>query len=64
MHLRPPSFDHGFVSFLWAFGLGLIIWLGSVALGVHVGRAAIVAFVAGAAIFLYVRLYGEEDLRS
>ena len=30
MHLRPPSFDHGFVSGLWAIGLGLFILLGSI----------------------------------
>ena len=63
MHLRPPSFDHGVVSFLWAFGLALFIWLGAISIGVHAGTAFIVALVAGGGIFLYVRLYGEEELR-
>ena len=64
MHLRPPSFDHGFVSFLWALGLGLFIWIGSASIGVSLGTGFIVGLVAGGAIFLYVRLYGEEDLRN
>ncbi len=64
MHLRPPSIDHGVVSFLWAFGLALFIWLGAIAIGVNAGTAFVVALVAGGAIFLYVRLYGEEELRS
>ena len=64
MHLRPPSFDHGVVSFLWAFGLALLIWLGSLSLGLDAGTGFIVAVIAGGAIFLYVRLYGEEDLRG
>ncbi len=63
MHLRPPSFDHGVISFLWAFGLGLFILLGSIAIGVDAATAFIVAAVAAGAIFLYVRIYGEEQLR-
>ena len=31
MHLRMPSFDRGLTSFLWAFGLGLYVWLGMLA---------------------------------
>jgi hypothetical protein len=63
MHLRPPSFDHGTVSGLWGIGLGLLILLGSLALGVDAGTAFIIAGLAAAAIFIYVRLYGEEELR-
>ena len=62
--LRPPSFDHGVVSFLWAVGLGLFILFGSIAVGLSAGVAVIVAGLAAAAIFFYVRLYGEEDLRG
>jgi hypothetical protein len=50
-HLRPPSIDHGIISFIWALVLGVLLW------------AFIVAALAGCAIFLYVRLYGEEEPR-
>jgi hypothetical protein len=64
VQLRPPSFDHGFVSALWAIGLGLFILLGSMAVGLDKGTAFIIAPLAAAAIYLYVRVYGEEDLRA
>lgn len=60
MHLRPPSIDHGVVSFLWAFGLGLFIWLGLLAIGVTGATAFIFGALSAGAIFIYVRLYGEE----
>ena len=63
MHLRPPSFDHGVISFAWGFGLGLFIWLGLLAIGVQLATAVIVAAVSGGAIFLFVRLFGEEEPR-
>jgi hypothetical protein len=63
MHLRPPSFDHGTVSAVWAIGLGLLILFGSLAFGLDVGTAFIVSALAAGAIFVYVRLYGEEELR-
>ena len=62
-HLRPPSVDHGVVSALWAIGLGLFLLLGMIAVGVSSATAFIVAPLAAAAIFLYIRIYGEEDLR-
>ena len=64
MHLRPPALDHGLVSALWAIGLGLFILVGSIAVGVDKGTAFIVAPLAAAAIYLFVRIYGEEDLRA
>ena len=63
MHLRPPSIDHGVISFVWAFGLGLYLWLGMLAIGVSGATAFVLAAVAGCAIFLFVRIYGEEDTR-
>ena len=60
---RPPSFDHGVISFLWGLGLGFLIWLGLLGVGVSGATSFIIAAVAGAAIFLYVRIYGEEELR-
>jgi CBS-domain-containing membrane protein len=64
VHLRPPSFDHGLVSALWAIGLGIYILLGAIAVGVDKATAFIVAPLAAAAIYLFVRVYGEEDLRA
>lgn len=61
MHLRPPSIDRGVISFLWAFGLGLFLWLGMMSVGVSAGTAFIISVIAGGAIFLYVRIYGEPE---
>ncbi len=63
MHLRPPSIDHGVVSFLWALGLGVFLWLGMLAVGVSNATAFVLSAVAACGIFLYVRLYGEEEPR-
>ncbi len=60
MHLRPPSVDPGVQAFLWAFGLGLFIFLGSLSVGVNSVTALIFSAVAAGAIFLYVSIYGEE----
>jgi hypothetical protein len=62
MHLRPPSFDHGTLSGMWAVGLGLYVFLGLLAIGVSLGTTVVVTVVAIALIFLYVRLYGEDEL--
>jgi hypothetical protein len=61
MHLRMPSIDHGVVSFLWGIGLGLYIWIGMLAVGVSKATAFILAAVAAFLIFLYVRIYGEDE---
>jgi hypothetical protein len=57
---RPPSVDHGVISFLWAVGLGAYIYFGSLAVGVSSGTAIVFAALAAFAIFLYVRVFGEE----
>ena len=62
-HLRPPSIDHGVISFFWGLGLGGYIWVGLLAVGVSGATAFILGALACGAIFLYVRLYGEERLR-
>lgn len=59
-HVRPPSIDKGVIAFLWAFGLFLYMWLGMMAIGVSKGTAFVLSAVLGGAIFLYVRIYGEE----
>ena len=63
MHLRPPSIDHGIVSALWGIGLGLYLFLGMLSVGVDLATTFIVSALAAAAIFLFVRLRGEEQLR-
>jgi hypothetical protein len=60
--LRPPSIDPGLTSFLWAFGLTLYLWLFMLAIGVDGATAAILGALAFCAIFLFVRLFGEEEL--
>ena len=47
---RPPSFDHGFISFLWAVGLGAYIYFGSIAVGVSSGTAFVFAADATRAV--------------
>jgi hypothetical protein len=60
---RPPSIDKGVAAFLWAFGFFLYLLLGMLAVGVGKGTAFVLSAVAGAAIFLYVRIYGEDRPR-
>ena len=60
MHLRPPSVDHGVQSGLWAVGFGLFLFFGMVAVGVDMALAAILAAVSAGAIFVFVRLRGED----
>ncbi|MDQ3823890.1 MAG: hypothetical protein M3321_11705 [Actinomycetota bacterium] len=62
MKLRPPSIDPGVTSFLWAFGLALYLWLFMLAVGVDGATAAILAALSFFGIFLFVRLFGEEEL--
>jgi hypothetical protein len=62
-HVRPPSIDKGVSAFLWAFGFFLYLWLGMIAVDVSKGPAFILAGVAAGAIFLYIRVYGEDRSR-
>ena len=63
MHLRPPSIDHGVISFLWSVFFFLLIWFGGMAVCVSKATAFVVAAVAAFLIFLFVRIYGEEEPR-
>jgi hypothetical protein len=49
-------------AFLWALFFFLYLWLGMLAIGVSQGTAFILAAVAGLLIFLFVRVFGEDDL--
>ena len=61
MHLRPPAFDHGVISFLWALFFFVLIWIGGQALGFGGAMTFIIGLVAGFGIFLFVRVYGEDE---
>jgi uncharacterized membrane protein SpoIIM required for sporulation len=63
VHLRPPSIDHGVISFVWALVLAPLLWAFMLGVGVSKPTAFIIAAVAGCGIFLYVRLYGEDEPR-
>jgi hypothetical protein len=63
VHLRPPSIDHGVISLIWAVVLGGFIWLFLAGIGVSGATSFIVGVVAAGAIFLYVRVFGEEEPR-
>ena len=64
MHLRAPSVDHGVISFFWGLGLGVYVWIFLLAVGISKGPAFVIGCLSGFAIFLVVRIYGEEQLRS
>jgi asparagine N-glycosylation enzyme membrane subunit Stt3 len=63
VHLRAPSIDQGVQAFLWALFFFLYLFLGMLAIGVAKGNAFIFSALAGFAIFLYVRIYGEDTPR-
>jgi hypothetical protein len=62
LHLRPPSVDHGVQSFLWAVLFFLYLWFGMLAIGITSATSFVLALVFGALIFLFVRIFGEDDL--
>jgi hypothetical protein len=64
MHLRKPATSHGVASILWGVGLGAFIWFGLMAVGIAQSTAFILGALGGAAIALYVRVYGEDTPRS
>jgi fatty acid desaturase len=57
-----PSIDHGVQSFLWAFVFFLYLWFGMLAVGVSGATSFILALVLGALIFLFIRIFGEDEL--
>jgi len=63
VHLRPPALDHGVISFVWAIFFGLLIWIGGSALGYGSALTFVVGAAAGFLIFLFVRIYGEDEPR-
>lgn len=64
MHLRAPAIDHGVISFIWALFFGLLIWLGGSMIGYNGAVTFMLGSVAAFLIFLFVRVYGEEEPRT
>jgi hypothetical protein len=61
MHLpRPPSVDQGVIALIWAVGLAIYIYFGLIAIGESAAIAIVISLVSLAAIWLVVRLRGEE----
>jgi hypothetical protein len=50
-------------AFLWSFGFFLYMWLGMMSVGVGGMTAFILSAVAGGAIFLFIRIFGEDRPR-
>jgi hypothetical protein len=63
VHLRPPSIAHGVISLIWGVGLGIFVWIGLRAVGIENATAFVIGCVGGFLIFLFVRVYGEEEPR-
>jgi hypothetical protein len=65
VHLpNPPSIDPGVMSFIWALVLTVYIYFGLLAIGVSGATAIVIALVSFAAIWLFVRLRGEDGTRT
>jgi hypothetical protein len=60
---RPPSIDQGVIALIWAVLLATYVYFGLVAVGSSGATAIVLALVSFAAIWLLVRLRGEEPLR-
>jgi hypothetical protein len=58
-----PSLDRGLTSGLWAIGLGLYIAFFAMAVDVGAASAFIVGGLSAAAIFFFVRLFGDDPYR-
>jgi hypothetical protein len=61
--MRQPSIDRGVTSFLWALFFGAFIWIGGQAVGYSGGVTFITGCVVGFLVFLFIRVYGEDEPR-
>jgi uncharacterized oligopeptide transporter (OPT) family protein len=57
---RPPSIDQGVIAVIWAVFLAAYVYFGLKAVGESGATAIVLALVSFAAIWLFVRLRGEE----
>lgn len=60
MHLRMPSIDQGVQAGAWAVFFFFLLWIGMRAVGVSSATAFILSLVSAGAIFLFIRLRGED----
>ena len=61
MHLpNPPSIDPGVMAFVWALLLAVYVYFGLLAVGASGAFSIVIAPLAFAAIWLFVRLRGED----
>jgi len=63
-HLRLPSIAPGVQAFIWALVFAVYIWAFMAGIGISSAVGGIVGAVAGAGVFLFVRLYGEDLTRK
>jgi hypothetical protein len=57
---RPPSIDQGVIALVWAVGLAIYVYFFLIAVGASGALAIVLALVSFAAIWLFVRLRGED----
>jgi len=60
VHLRLPAIDPGVKAFVWSLLLSLYLWAFLIAVGVDKGTSTILGFVVFGAIFVYIRVCGEN----
>jgi hypothetical protein len=60
MHFHRPSIDPGVTALLWAAGLGAYIYFGLLAVGTSGAFAIVITLVSFAAIWLLVRVRGDD----
>ena len=60
MHIHPPSIDPGVMACVWAVVLACYVYFGMLAVGATGAAAVVVALLSFAAIWLFVRLRGED----
>jgi hypothetical protein len=60
VHFRPPSIDQGVIALIWACGLGAYIYFGLLAVGMNGAVSIVLTVVSAAAIWLFVRVRGED----
>jgi len=61
---NPPSIDPGVMAFIWALLLAVFIYFGLLAVGASGAFSIVLALLSFAAIWLFVRLRGEDHPRA
>lgn len=60
MHFHPPSIDQGVIALVWGVALGAYVYFGLLAVGASGAFAIVISMLAAAAIWLFVRVRGED----